>query len=384
MAASAPELLPLHAERDISEKWLQAMLTLKFGCPVRVHAWTSRTPRGREGFLSEIAFVSLTYSKDGEEGTVDASLVFKFLPQDPALRQFLANGGLTKREVEFYNFVGSSSFQEICKQCGIVLPVPETYYAGYTEEAITIVLHDMNTDKFKSVIVKEGSTLEQTRVALKAVALVHAAGLLFINQHGKSNSLKTLASEFRTDFYDQFFLPNLDTLSDMYKGSPLSSTMLALKPLTQKMYKVSEKQPFVETVIHGDLWAGQLMYSDDESRAVIIDWQFCRASNPVTDIVSMFFMSTDPGVLPNYEELLKDYWAVFTDTLKAGGVSTELTFENLQASVEDCWILGFQFLAVSIHDFMGGGSITDERIFGAIDFLEKRGVFKKFINEFSD
>ncbi|XP_042892047.1 uncharacterized protein LOC122266388 [Penaeus japonicus] len=383
MAASPRELQPLQAEQDINEKWLQTMLSLKLGRPARVHSWTSRTPRGREGFLSEIAFVSVSYSKDGEEGTVDASLVFKFLPQDPALRQFLANGGLTKREVEFYNFVSSSDFQEICQNCGIDLPVPETYYAGYTEEAITIVLHDMNTDKFKSVIVKEGSSLEQTRTALKSVALVHAAGLLYIKQHGKGDSLKTLSSPFKTDFYDQFFLPNLDTLSTMYKGSPLSSTMQSLKPLTQVMYKVVEKRPFIDTVIHGDLWAGQLMYSEEESRAVIIDWQFSRTCNPVTDIVSMFFMSSNPSVLPRYEELLRDYWAVFTGTVKAGGASVDLTFENLLSSVEDCWILGFQFLAVSIHDFIGGGNITDERIFGAIDFLEKRGVFKKFIEEFS-
>lgn len=375
-----PKLKPLSVIEEVNQQWIEKMLSLKFGIPVTIHSWSYRLPSGREGFLSEIGFLKVLYSGiDGHR--TDLQLVLKVLPKDPMIKQFMANGGLAKREVEFYRFINTKEFQDICSKSGIMLPVPEMYFAAYTEEAITIVLQDLSVDKYKSVIVKEGSNLLQTKVALQAVAQIHAAGLIYINKYGEANhNLATLGSEFNTDFYDQFLIPNLNVLVKMTEGTPLSESVKSLIPKAKSIYNLPKIYPLIKTVIHGDLWSGQLLYTDDESKASTIDWQFCRVDNPVTDVLSMFFMSCDPVVLENHlEELLNSYWMSLTKPLQSLGITLDVTFEHFKTNVENLWLFGFVFLVISIHDFIGGDNISNERILGAINFLEKKGVFSNFV-----
>ncbi|XP_071530138.1 uncharacterized oxidoreductase dhs-27-like [Panulirus ornatus] len=378
------ELKPLHNEQEINQQWLEKMLSQKFGCSVAVNFWSSTLPRSGEGFLSEIALVNIEYTVNDNKQK-EIRLVFKFLPKDTNLKSFLANGGLAKREVEFYHFTSSPKFQEVFHKTGVSLPVPEAYYAGFTEEAITIVMRDLSVDKYKSVIVRDGSTLSQTKTALQAVALVHAAGVIYLQKHKQNDGLGALAADFNTDFMDQFFIPNLNTLSEMYKGSSLAKTFRALIPLTKQIRSTSKRYPLLNTVVHGDLWAGQLLYSEDESSANLIDWQFCHVSNPVSDIMSMFFMSSDPEIFEeNLDEILESYWHTFTETVTAGGASVDITLEQLMINIEEMWMHGFMVLAVSIHDFLSADNISESRLFRAFNFLEKKGVFKRFLAKFGN
>lgn len=503
------ELPPLKSDKEISGPWLEAMLGRKIGTPVIVESWSVRLPEGREGFLSEIAFVEVEFmkqevsqkecggtdeestwemgcdepsnngkgcggagsggeerssmelgcepsssgacggneqntkkcSKDegivgeferkerskNEKGTgivkrqkikngegkrrENCRLVFKFLPHDPALISFLDNGDLAEREVEFYKFMSSSEFQDV----GVEVPVPEVYYASYTKDAITLILRDLNQDDYGSVIIRDGSSLDQTKTAFRAIASVHAAGYLYLQRYGKQTGLKTLAREFKTEFYEEFFQQNMKTLVDMYKGTSLSEIFEALIPLSAEIRATSHQNPFIETVVHGDLWAGQLLYSQDQQFASIIDWQFCHLDNPVGDIMSMFFMSTDPRVLENHlTEILEDYWTTFCNILTVGGGNTTETgrvwkvgvkdhegsrnilltekenstchdsvgLEELVANVEEMWMFGFMFLTVSLHDFMNGDNLSRDRLDGALTFLEKRAVFRRFLEKF--
>lgn len=376
------EVLPLKSGDEINQIWLEAMLSEKYTSTVAVHSWSSRIPSGREGFLSEITFVTVKYSIDNSS-EISSELVFKFLPQDPSLVKFLSNGGLAKREVEFYQFVNSSEFKSICNRNKLVVPIPEVFYAGYTDEAITIVMHDLSVDKYKSVIIKDGSSLSQTKTALQAVALIHAAGILYLQKHGQGDGLISLAAEFNTDFYDQFFLPNLKTLEEMYKGTSLSDTFKNCIPLTKQIRSTCRRRPLVNTIIHGDLWAGQLLYSSDEALASIIDWQFCHIDNPVSDIMSMLFMSSDPKILEeNLYDLLESYWNTLYQTVEAGAGNLDIGLEQLNTNIDDMWMYGFMFLVVSIHDFLNGDNISHYRMTGAFRFLEKKGVFRRFFEEF--
>lgn len=378
------DLHPLGGDKDITEEWLEKMLSHKKGSTIKVNFWSSILPREREGFLSEIAFVRVQYTSQCEEKK-DCQLVFKFLPQDPKLVQFLANGGLAKREVEFYQFVSSPEFRGICAKSAIVPPVPEVYYACYTDSAITIVLQDLNVDQYKSIIIRDGSTLSQTKTALQAIALIHGAGILYLQEHQETDHLSSLAEEFKTDFYEQFFGPNMKTLTEMYASSSLSKIFKALTPLTRQIGSLSKKHQLVRTLVHGDLWAGQVLYSADESAANIIDWQFSRLDNPVIDIMSMFFMSTDPQVLEEHlDDIMQDYWDVLCRVVEAGGSDLGVTFEQLMANVEEMWMYGFMFLAVSLHGFLGRDNISQKRLLGAFTFLEKRGVYAKFLAQFEN
>ncbi|KAG0715338.1 hypothetical protein GWK47_012133 [Chionoecetes opilio] len=378
------DLQPLKNDRNITQPWLEKMLSLKMECNIKINFWSSTLPQEREGFLSEIAFVKVQYTTSGGEENV-CKLVFKFLPQDPKLVQFLANGGLAKREVQFYQFISSPNFCVICARSGIIPPVPEAFYASCSDSAITIILRDLSVDHYKSVLIRDGSTLAQTKTALRAMALIHGAGILYLQQHQAGECLSSLAEEFNTDFLEQFFVPNMKTLTEMYANTSLAEIFKALTPLTKQIRSISKRHPLVTTVVHGDLWAGQLLYSADESSVSIIDWQFCHLDNPVSDIMSMFFMSTDPHLLEEHlEDIIQDYYGALCKVVKAGGGEVVVTLEQLVANVEEMWMYGFMFLAVSIHDFLGSDNISQERLLGAFTFLEKRGVFAKFLAEFGN
>lgn len=376
------DIYPLRSDKDITQEWLEKMLSHKKNTIIKVISWSSVIPREREGFLSEIAFVSIQYTLQCGE-VEECKLVFKFLPQDPSLIQFVTNGGLAKREVEFYQFVCSPEFQVICAKCNIVPPVPEIYHASYTESAITIVLKDLNVEQCKRFIIRDGCTLTHTKTALQAVALIHGAGILYLQQYQEGDHLSSLAEEFKTDFYEQFFVPNMKTLSEMYTNSSLGKIFKALTPLTKHILSTSKRHQLLKTVVHGDIWAGQLLYSADECFVKIIDWQFCHLDNPVSDIMAMFFMSTDPQVIEeHFEDIIHDYWEILCRVVETGGGQVGVTFEQLMANVEEMWMFGFMYLAVSIHDFLGSNNISEKRLLGAFTFLEKRRVFEKFLAEF--
>ena len=378
------DLQPLKNDIDITQPWLEKMLSLKMGCSTKVNFWSSTLPKEREGFLSEIAFVKVQYTIAGGEEN-ECKLVFKFLPQDPKLVEFLANGGLAQREVEFYQFISSLDFRRICDKSGIVTPVPEVFYTGFSDSAITIVLRDLSVDQYKSVIIRDGSTLAQTKTALKAMALIHGVGILYLQQQQEGGCLSPLAEEFNTDFYDQLFVPNMKTLTEMYAGTSLAEVFKALTPLTRHIRSTLKQHPLLRTVVHGDLWAGQLLYSADESSVSIIDWQFCHLDNPIIDIMSMFFMSTDPQVLEEHlEDIMQDYWSVLCRVVETGGGEVGVTLEQLMANVEEMWMVGFVFLTVSIHDFLGSDNISHERMLRAFTLLEKREVFARFLAEFGN
>lgn len=374
-------LKPLSLIEEINQQWIEKMLSQKLGIPVSVNSWSYRLPQSREGFMSEIAYLKVSYrGVDGQQ--VDLQLVVKVLPKDPERKQFMIKGGLVTREVKFYEFISSEEFQDMCIKSGVVLPIPEIYFAGYSEDAVTIVLRDLNVDKYKCVIVKEGSTLGQTKVALQAVAQIHAAGLAYIAKYGEGNNLAPLSAKFEIEFFDEFFIPNLKRMVKMCEGTPLAKALESIIPLTKSILYSREKHPLLRTFAHGDFWAGQLMYTADDSKAVVIDWQYCSINNAASDVLSMFFMSSEPEILENHlDEVLRSYWVSLTDTVQAFGVTLDVSFEQFRQNVEDLWLYGFMMVGISIHDFLGEGNLTEERLLGYIKFLETKGVFSDFVKK---
>ncbi|XP_064119363.1 uncharacterized protein LOC135224360 isoform X2 [Macrobrachium nipponense] len=377
-------LIPLSTFEDVNQQWLEKMLSLKYNISITVHSWNLTLPSGREGFLSEIAFVKILYS-DGVDEPKDLQLVLKILPKDPKVRQFLADGDLARREIEFYKFATCKELQDICTKSGIALPVPEIYFAGYRKEAVTLALLDLSVQKCKSIIVKEGSTLSQTKVALQSISQVHAAGFIFMEYFKDHDILSTLSADFSTDFYTLDMVKNLNTIVELTEGTPVADTMKCLIPLEQLMFTYYKNYPLMKTIVHGDLWAGQLLNTSDASKAYVIDWQFCRVDNPVLDIAAMFFMSSNPEVLEKHmDELLTCYWESFNQPLQSLGMTSGITFEQFKKNVDDLLLFGFAILAVSIHDFLPAGNLTKKRLLCAIDFLEKKGTFKKFVDIFGN
>lgn len=373
------DLKPLSLIEDISHQWVEKMLSLKFGNPVTLQSWSYEYPETPEGFMSEIVYLKVVYSGSGDE-KLQLKLVLKVLPRELERKQTIALGGLDRREIAFYKFVNTQEFKDMCLKSGVKLQVPEVYYASYFNGEITLVMQDLNNDNYKSGIVKEGNNLAQTKVAVQAIAQLHAAGLAYLEKYGESGILADLAEEFKFTCFDKFFIRNLNTLADMYKGTALADSMKSLIPYTKDILEMRKRFPLIRTVVHGDYWAGQLMYSEDESNVMMIDWQHCNVDNPASDILSMLFMSSHPSVLEDHlEEVVQSYWESLSFNAKKFGVSLDITIEQLRQNVDDLMLFGFMMVGISIPEFLGGGNITPERLFGYVNFLEKKSIVSKYV-----
>ena len=373
-------LEPLKCFKDLNNIWLENLVSKHYKRTVASLSWSSQSPTAREGFLSELIFidVKVTLVDNAEE---HLNLVFKFLPQEKDKYDFVTGSFLDLREVQFNLFFDTV---DILKDSGLHLPVPKVYYAGRSPTAMTLVLGNMVPLKYKMISTPEGSNLSQTKVALRCIAVLHAVGLAYKAKHGlDALKQKLMTIPFSFDFVDTFLSPNLETLIGLYEdGDPHIDLLKALKRHVKPMMRGIFKEPFMETLVHGDYWAGQILYSEDESKACVLDWQFGHVGNPVADITSFLLMSSQENVYENHvDEVLVAYWETLTSTLDAAGVVISTTYEQLKTNVNSNWMHGFVAVAASMHDFLPGNKITIKRTKGYIRFLRERGYFDSFLDE---
>ncbi|XP_047737575.1 uncharacterized protein LOC108675333 isoform X2 [Hyalella azteca] len=368
------DLKPLQSVDNLSKSWLEKMLSSYHRQSVFLENYELDIPSKTQGFLSDIFFLKTTYYLTGiKEST---NLVVKLLPSKKELINFIKEGYLAEREVKFYEFSVSEVFQRVLTASPICHLIPKIYYSAVNESSVTLVMEDLRDYNYEPVIVRDGSDLQQTVAIVRSAAVVHAAGVLYRIENGSFPDLQSVDKKF----YDEILKTNLKYLASRYAGKPIANVFSQLIELTNEMYIYTARYPLFDTIIHGDLWAGQSLFSSNRESVCLIDWQFCAVGNPVIDLQGQFFMSTDPVVLDtNLEEILKQYWSSFNDVLSRENVASPCTFQEFSECVDKLWICGFFYLAVSIHDFIDGGNISDKRLDGYVEFLSKRRILESFL-----
>ena len=82
-------------------------------------------------------------------------------------------------------------------------------------------------------------------------------------------------------------------------------------------------------LIHGDLWANNMMFST-KNQVLVFDWPFLGQDHPIIDVAHFIFVGLDP---PNVEEwadkLLLIYCAEFTRKCKLYGIWSDLESQSL-------------------------------------------------------
>ena len=365
------DLQCLKSPSCISKEWLSKMLQSHLGGSVTSLDYQIENPENSQGFLSEIAFVKVSFMREGKNRTL--GLVFKFMPSQNDLVSFMKSADLGQREVEFYRHAMSKDFQDLL---GGQHLVPSIYYSNCQADDLTIVMHNMASLGYELRVVKDGSSLLDTKCALQAVAAIHASGLIYKRNHGNQVPLRPLPV---MEEAKEMVAEGLQFLVNWEKSRSYAPIFTQLLGLTEELLALADKAPkLTETVIHGDLWAGQVLFSADSARACIIDWQFAGIGNPVIDLVSFFSMSTDPRLLEsNLSELIATYFGALE------GVCGDLPFSlvEVEENVESLWMDGFIRLIASLLSFRSAGNITDERLLGFLHFLSKRNVFSKFLEK---
>nr|XP_027225899.1 uncharacterized protein LOC113817979 [Penaeus vannamei] len=342
-------LVVLRSRKDISTAWLEELLKQRLKSNVEVISWTSKPPSTKNYFMSEMCFVQVTF-KGPNHPTEERSLVVKFAPTAQDAIEFMKNGNLARKEIEFYKFVLTDDFRLFCEKSGLKNPVPDVYWAD----------------------LKITTTFEQNS-DIQSPYVIHACGVATIKKHGRE-----YLDVPSGDFLDTAVKIGLDREVEMFKGTRTAETLRALYSLREEM--IDTRSPLFETLIHGDLWTGNVMFSGDNTSAVILDWQFASVDNPVCDILSLLLMSSHPVVYEQHlNDVLRSYWQSLTEALEKNGASVDCTFEDLSRCVEEMWMYGFMFFTASLPDLLDNNITALHRGQNAVKFLEQKKVLSKFL-----
>lgn len=367
--------MPLSAQNDISQQWLETMLTKKLSSEATVHSWTAKSPERREGILSEISFVTVTYSC-AERSQREKAVVFKFLPEAQELAGLVKGNSLAKREVEFYKFAASEEFRTFCRKAGLNYPSPEVYWAEADDRNITIVLNNLTNDEYKLNMISAGSTLDDIKCILRSVAIIHASGVAYSDKH----NLRDLGSPWDPKYFQFFVEKGLDRQIKLFKGTPVAESLIALRQVSVQMIHSRHRYYLIDTLVHGDLRTANAMFSPDNKVACIFDWQFACVGNPLADVTTLLLCSCDPSVFSNsLREVLDHYWKSFEQALKKNGFSVDLSYQDVLDNLESMWMHGYMFHTATLPYLMDTAQITEERVRAVATFLHQRGMFDNFL-----
>ena len=377
--ATPSEVLPLSSVEHVSKEWLTNVLRCKMNTPIpiTIESIETKIPQSKAGFLSDICFIRVLLT-GSDSSTSVMNLVVKTLPRHEKIVEFMKIGRLGEREAAFYNFAGSSEFLDFCRLSGLDHPAPEVYYSCINGDVLTLVLSDLNAKGYEMRLLPEGNDVQQIKCTLEAIAVIHAYGYAAIKKHGK----EYFHVPFDSSYLDDIVCQGLQMQIKMLSEDPLAETYAALVPLHKQLIATSSSNPLIETLVHGDLWAGNVMFAADDKTASILDWQFYSVDNPLCDVTSMLLMSAVPSVYEEHlEEVLQSYWKSFTNALTKNNADTPIQFEDVVNNLKKLWMHGFMFFSASLPDMLGNGKITEERILKVISFLNGMGVLSDFVDK---
>ncbi|KAK7081747.1 hypothetical protein SK128_025301 [Halocaridina rubra] len=296
--ASNSSIAPLYSPEEISKAWLERILSHKLKTQVSIQSWDMKIPEKRNGFLSEICFVEvLIYGSKDECKKIP--LVVKFMSMEKERVEFIKLGNLGKREVSVYTHAASEDFKNFCFASGLDHPIPDVFCSCMGGDLLTIVLSDLNAKGYRMCAPAEGSTLQQIKSTFDSIAVIHAFGYASIYKNGREQ----FHIPFETSYLDDILDQGMRKLIKFFAGTTVEKTLHALVPFQKEMISVSQNYPLIETLVHGDLWAGNVMFTADDMKASIFDWQFACVDNPLCDVTSMLLISAEPAV---YEEHLSE------------------------------------------------------------------------------
>lgn len=370
---------PLKSEREINKQWLKQVLSYKLGSPVEIHTWSVESLEKNDGLCSKICYVKVSYTSVREGGIQTKNLAVKLYPEREEAIEFMRKGKLGQREVEFYKHSNSVAFKTFCEKVGRIRPVPDVYWADRNDNMLTIVLTDLFSSDYEYSAPAEGNTLDQIKHTLSSLAIVHASGVADIQKHGTH----ALDVPWDSNFLDSSVKIGLESLIKMYEGTPKAKIFQSMLPHLNRLVSISPSTHFLQTLIHGDLWATNIFFAADKS-ACLIDWQFSHIGNPLCDLATLFFLSSEPGVHTKHlMEVLRHYWENFEQALQKNECSVDLCFQNLLDDLDFMWMYGFMFLCAAFPDMIPNGQMTEERLRANVSFLYERDVFAKFLKSCS-
>lgn len=280
----------------------------------------------------------------------------------------------------------------------IPLSVPMCYHAQYTpaeetEDNITtpdsiLVLQDLRDSDFCNIKFRKGLTYDQTKVALEAIARIHAHSLAMKVIEGQSLSERypfLFQTAKATDSYQQLVERGLPQLAKFLKNTGLEAildALLVLRPKTKHIISalLAPEGPLT-LITHTDFWCNNLLFKEgpDSLECCILDWQMVTYSRPTNDIALLIVSSLPTELRRKHTESFLDiYWDTLTITCNRLGVDIPkdlgYTREDLSKDYRRSQLLAL-LLCIGSVDVALGDPDTEQRLIDVLKDLHSEGVF---------
>ena len=328
-----------------------------------------------DAMMSDLKNVAVTFEKEGQKMTLD---LFVKLPVEAPFVKFLMkmNRPVTKEAIYY-----TKARYMLAKEHPQLNEIIPKCYHGYTNyegqlrptfcmkycclfcwwptmkyENGILILEDLSKSGFGSLDKNVIPTFDQVKLAFEALAHFSGSWLKYLNNPDKYDNERITKNE--VDYLYKVNFP-LFILKKSFEKSFKSIVQLMKnrnepQELINKVENYGKNRAFPEikriltsgedskfsTIIHGDFWLNNIMFSDDRKSVKLIDFQMCAKRHPSNDIWYFLYNSTDQEFRKKYsDDLIKAYYEVFSQYFDK--LDQDHSFEVFKKEVDDFRVYGF-------------------------------------------
>ncbi|CAH1249628.1 Hypp8652 [Branchiostoma lanceolatum] len=326
---------------DVSLPWLQQVLNTHNSRVNVTDVVITGPMRQAQGSISSLLAV-VARGTGGSENE-DYELVVKLTRVQEDVPKKVVT--LEEREVSFYSIAvpdlnsvlcvqtleGTQSIDtdnQSCKGICIVmpLPVPKCYFATSDQSSMMSVrvLENLETRGFTVKPFPEPLSLEETIVAVRALAQIHGLSHLMEHRTGAPLSeryhwLRDTAKERATSRHHERYEAGVKAFASAFPDRPDLAARLG-RLTAEVLFTGREATTGTPRVLcHGDCWNDNIMFKYDQGlpvSAMLLDWQHACYRRPTYDLACLLVYTTTRETRQNHtDDILYHYHQQLQHTL---------------------------------------------------------------------
>ncbi|EFA03937.1 uncharacterized protein LOC103312982 [Tribolium castaneum] len=307
------------------------------------------------GLCGDHAILNVNIKPGNDLKTSETRFTFfvKLFPRVPFVIEFIEGTGAFKKEIFMYKLFAVMEDEEIktLDEC-----IPRCYFASDKY----IVMDNLIEKGYKSLNKHEVFDWDSVKVALEALARLHASSLLY--EEKKSRRLTDLY-EFAESYYNDRedfplkkeinaaitgVLNSIELFNfpkKLISGKDFRTVLSQVCPQVYDLVKPSKK--FRNVVCHGDIWATNVVIKHDENnkpvKGRLVDFQCARYAPPAQDVMSLIHLTTSREFRKRFMyNLIGIYYTDLEKHVTLGGYDMKkiIPFEEFLASCEEQKLFG--------------------------------------------